>query len=42
MVDVSESALENLVGLMMEGGITPETHILRFGVTGGGHSGLQI
>jgi len=41
MVDITETALEKLISLMMEGGITPETHNLRVGVKGGGCSGLQ-
>jgi iron-sulfur cluster assembly protein len=41
MVKVSEIALEKIVSLMMEEGITPDTHKLRVGVTGGGCSGLQ-
>ncbi len=41
MVDVTEIAIEKIVGLMMEGGITPDTHNLRVGVSGGGCSGLQ-
>lgn len=41
MVSVSETAMEKLVKLMMDEGITPETHNLRVGVVGGGCSGLQ-
>lgn len=41
MVQVTETALEKLITLMMEEGITPETHNLRVGVAGGGCSGLQ-
>ena len=41
MVDITETALEKLISLMMEGGISPETHNLRVGVKGGGCSGLQ-
>ena len=41
MVDITETALEKLVSLMMEEGITPDTHHLRVGVIGGGCSGLQ-
>ena len=41
MVDVTEIAIEKIVGLMMEGGITPDTHNLRVGVSGGGCSGLS-
>jgi iron-sulfur cluster assembly protein len=41
MVGVTETALEKLISLMMEEGITPDTHNLRVGVIGGGCSGLQ-
>ena len=41
MVQVTETALEKLITLMVEEGITPETHNLRVGVAGGGCSGLQ-
>lgn len=41
MVQVTETALEKLITLMMEEGITPDTHNLRVGVAGGGCSGLQ-
>ena len=41
MVTVSEKALEHVVELMMEKGITPDTHFLRVGVKGGGCSGLS-
>lgn len=41
MVQVTETALEKLIILMMEGGITPDTHNLRVGVAGGGCSGLK-
>ena len=41
MVDVTEIAIEKIVGLMMEGGITPDTHNLRVGVSGCGCSCLQ-
>ena len=41
MIQVTDKALEKLIGLMMEGGITPDTHHLRVGVMGGGCSGLQ-
>jgi len=41
MVTVSEKALEHVVELMMEKGITPNTHYLRVGVKGGGCSGLS-
>jgi len=41
MVTVSEKALEHVVELMMQQGITPDTHYLRVGVKGGGCSGLS-
>jgi len=41
MVTVSEKALEHVVELMVEKGITPDTHFLRVGVKGGGCSGLS-
>jgi iron-sulfur cluster assembly protein len=41
MVKVTDNAIEKLIGLMMSEGITPDTHNLRVGVTGGGCSGLQ-
>ena len=41
MVSVTETAVEKLISLMMEEGITPDTHSLRVGVIGGGCSGLQ-
>ena len=41
MVTVSEKALNHVVELMMEKGITPDTHYLRVGVKGGGCSGLS-
>lgn len=41
MVQVTEIALEKLISLMMDEGITPDTHNLRVGVIGGGCSGLQ-
>jgi iron-sulfur cluster assembly protein len=41
MVTVSEKALNHVVELMMEKGITPDTHFLRVGVKGGGCSGLS-
>ena len=41
MVTVSEKALEHVVELMTEKGITPDTHFLRVGVKGGGCSGLS-
>jgi iron-sulfur cluster assembly protein len=41
MVTVSEKALEHVIELMMEQGISPDTHFLRVGVKGGGCSGLS-
>jgi iron-sulfur cluster assembly protein len=41
MITISEDAMEHLVNLMMEEGITPDTHHLRVGVKGGGCSGLS-
>ena len=41
MVTVSDKALEHVVELMTEKGITPDTHYLRVGVKGGGCSGLS-
>jgi iron-sulfur cluster assembly protein len=41
MVTISEKALNHVINLMLEGGITPETHNLRVGVKGGGCSGLS-
>ena len=41
MVQITEIALEKVITLMMEQGITPDTHHLRVGVKGGGCSGLQ-
>jgi len=41
MVTVSVKALEHVVELMTEKGITPDTHYLRVGVKGGGCSGLS-
>ena len=41
MVTVSEKALNHVVELMTEKGITPNTHFLRVGVKGGGCSGLS-
>ena len=41
MVTVSDKALEHVVELMTEKGITPDTHFLRVGVKGGGCSGLS-
>lgn len=41
MVTLSNKAVNHLVELMMEEGITPDTHNLRVGVKGGGCSGLS-
>ena len=41
MITIEEIALEHIIQLMMEGGITPGTHHLRVGVKGGGCSGLS-
>jgi iron-sulfur cluster assembly protein len=41
MITVSEKALHHVVNLMMESGITPDSHHLRVGVKGGGCSGLS-
>jgi iron-sulfur cluster assembly protein len=41
MITIEETALEHIIQLMMEGGITPDTHHLRVGVKGGGCSGLS-
>jgi iron-sulfur cluster assembly protein len=41
MITIEETALEHIIQLMMEGGITPDTHLLRVGVKGGGCSGLS-
>jgi iron-sulfur cluster assembly protein len=41
MVTLSPKALNHIISLMMEGGITPDTHNLRVGVKGGGCSGLS-
>ena len=41
MVTLSNKALNHLIELMMEEGITPDTHNLRVGVKGGGCSGLS-
>jgi iron-sulfur cluster assembly protein len=41
MITVSEKALQHVVNLMMESGITPDSHHLRVGVKGGGCSGLS-
>jgi len=41
MITVSDKALQHVVNLMMESGITPDSHHLRVGVKGGGCSGLS-
>ena len=41
MVTVSDKALEHVIELMTQQGITPDTHFLRVGVKGGGCSGLS-
>lgn len=41
MITVSQKALEHIVQLMVESGITPDSHHLRVGVKGGGCSGLS-
>ena len=41
MITVSQKALEHIIVLMMESGITPDSHHLRVGVKGGGCSGLS-
>ena len=41
MITISEKALEHVIELMIEEGITPDTHFLRVGVKGGGCSGLS-
>jgi len=41
MVTLQPKALEHVIGLMVEGGLTPDTHNLRVGVKGGGCSGLS-
>jgi len=41
MITISEKALEHVIELMMNEGITPDTHFLRVGVKGGGCSGLS-
>jgi iron-sulfur cluster assembly protein len=41
MITISEKALEHVIELMMEEGLTPDTHFLRVGVKGGGCSGLS-
>jgi iron-sulfur cluster assembly protein len=41
MITVSEKALEHIVGLMVDAGVTPDDSHLRVGVKGGGCSGLS-
>ena len=41
MVTISDKALNHVVELMTEKGITSDTHFLRVGVKGGGCSGLS-
>ena len=41
MVTHSPKALNHILQLMVDGGITPDTHNLRVGVKGGGCSGLS-
>jgi iron-sulfur cluster assembly protein len=41
MITIAEKALEHVVELMVQQGITPDTHFLRVGVKGGGCSGLS-
>lgn len=41
MITLNEKALDKVLNLMIEGGITPDTHHLRVGVKGGGCSGLS-
>ena len=41
MITVSQKALQHIIELMMESGITPDSHHLRVGVKGGGCSGLS-
>jgi len=41
MVTLTEKALNHVIELMMEAGLTPDTHHLRVGVKGGGCSGLS-
>ena len=36
MVTLEPKALEHVIELMMEGGLTPDTHNLRVGIKGGG------
>jgi iron-sulfur cluster assembly protein len=41
MVTLSNKAVNHLIELMVEEGITPDTHNLRVGVKGGGCSGMS-
>ena len=41
MITITENALEHIIELMMEEGITPDTHKLRVGVSGSGCAGLS-
>jgi len=41
MVTLQPKALEHVIQLMIEGGLTPDTHNLRVGIKGGGCSGLS-
>jgi iron-sulfur cluster assembly protein len=41
MITVSQKALKHIIELMVESGITPDSHHLRVGVKGGGCSGLS-
>ena len=41
MVTIDSKALNHVINLMIESGITPDTHHLRVGVKGGGCSGLS-
>jgi iron-sulfur cluster assembly protein len=41
MITIGDKALEHVVELMMQQGMTPDTHFLRVGVKGGGCSGLS-
>ena len=41
MVTINNKAANHIISLMMEEGITPDTHNLRVGVNGGGCSCLS-
>jgi iron-sulfur cluster assembly protein len=41
MITISDKALEHVIALMMEDGLSPDDHFLRVGVKGGGCSGLS-